>query len=464
RVFVSALSRNAGNMGFVPGMSLADVRAAAPDMLYYDADPMRDMRCLQGLLRWTSRFTPRVSRGAGHNLYLDIAGASHLFGGEDALLDTIETQMKNFGFTVRLALADSKAAAWGFAHFGETKSNIRTEILEGVASELPVEALRLSYASTALCQRLGLKKIGDLTKLPRVALTSRVGLEGISRFDRFFGRATEVTEFARHKKRLIEEMQFFDPLATNAGVEAALERLLEKLCQRLSGMQQGVRTARLQLDRVDHETMSFSIQLTRPSVDTTILKRLFLHHFDQIDVGFGIDRLTLIAEQVAPLSRHQLSLENSDIQNREQDKERLINELSNMVGAQHIQRFFPSDSHIPERAFNRQTALYATQFQNWCPPSGKRPLRILKRPVSVLLRDGIEKRAPKTVFWQGKECHLTPLSGPERIEPDWWRDDPGWRSGARDYWWAKADFGALLWLYRVSDGMKTQWFVHGLGS
>ncbi|MCC3305210.1 Y-family DNA polymerase [Sneathiella sp. HT1-7] len=464
RAFVSALSRNAGNMGFAPGMSLADVRAAAPDMLYFDADPMRDIRCLQGLLRWASRFTPRVSRGGGHNLYLDIAGASHLFGGEDVLLEKIETQLEDFGFTTRLALADSKAAAWGFTHFGSTKSNITTERLEGAARELPVEALRLSYASTALCQRLGLKKIGELTKLSRVALTSRLGLDGVCRIDRFFGRTAEVTEFARHKKRLIEEEQFFDPLATNAGVEAALERMLEKLCQRLSGMRQGVRKSQLQLDRVDHETMFFSIQLTRPSIDVNLLKRLFLHHFDQIDVGFGIDRLILVAEQVAPLSCHQLSLENSQTQNREQDLEKLINELSNMVGARYVQRFFPVDSHIPERTFSRVAALYASRLEEWQSPSGTRPLRILKKPVSVLLRDGIEKMAPETVFWHGRKCHLTPLSGPERIEPDWWRDDPDWRSGGRDYWWAKADFGALLWLYRVSDEEKTQWFVHGLGS
>ncbi|MZR32335.1 Y-family DNA polymerase [Sneathiella litorea] len=464
RAFISALSRNAENMGFAPGMSLADVRAAAPDMLYYDADPMQDIRCLQGLLRWASRFTPRVSRGGGHNLYLDITGASHLFGGEDTLLDTLETQLKNFGFTARLALADSKAAVWGFAHFGKSKSNITAKILQEAANDLPVEALRLSYASTALCQRLGIRKIEDLVVLPRVALTKRIGLEGINRLDRFFGRSPEVTEFARHRKRLIEEAQFFDPLATNAGVEAALEELLEKLCQRLSGMQQGIRKARLQLERVDHETMSFFIQLTRPSIDVNLLKRLFLHHFEQIDVGFGIDRLILIAEQAAPLSFHQLSLENTKTQNREQDKERLINELSNMVGYRYIHRFFPADSHIPERAFSREAALYASRSQRWISSSGKRPLRILKKPVSVLLSDGIEKRAPETVFWHGHKCHLTPLSGPERIEPDWWRDDPDWRNGPRDYWWAKTHFGALFWLYRVSDGMKTQWFVHGLGS
>jgi protein ImuB len=144
--------------------------------------------------------------------------------------------------------------------------------------------------------------------------------------------------------------------------------------------------------------------------------------------------------------------------------ERLITELSNMVGYRYIHRFIPADSHIPERAFSREAALYASKSQRWIPSSGKRPLRILKKPVSVLLHDGIEKKAPETVFWHGHKCHLTPLSGPERIEPDWWRDDPGWRNGPRDYWWVKTHFGALFWLYRVTDGMKTQWFVHGLGS
>ena len=464
RVFVSALSDKARHMGFVSDMSLADVRAAAPDMLYYEANPVQDIRCLQGLLRWTSRFTPRVARGDGNNLYLDIAGASHLFGGEIPLLHKIQSRLKALGFTALLALADNKAAAWGFAHYGKSMSNIAANTLQSTASDLAIEALRMSYASTTLCRRLGLKNIGDLLNLPRAALANRIGLKDLNRVDQFFGRVADATQFSRHRERLIEEMQFFDPLATSAGVEAALEELLRKLCPRLAQVQQGFRKASLQIERVDHKAMSFSITLMQPSISINTLKRLFSYHFEQLDVGFGIDRMILVAEQIAPLSRHQLKLEDVNKQGNDETLTKLINELSNMFGDQHVWRFSSADSHIPEHAFNRRSALYPNKSQNWIKPAVKRPLRLFKKPVSVLIRNGLDKKAPKTIFWQGKECHLSPLTGPERIEPNWWRDEPNWQDGSRDYWWVKTHFGAVFWLYRVSNETQSQWFVHGVGS
>ncbi|MAZ01637.1 MAG: hypothetical protein CMN56_00695 [Sneathiella sp.] len=464
RVFTSALSKKAISMGFVPEMSLTDIRAAVPDILYYDLNPEQDIRCLRGLLRWASRFTPRVAREDGNNLYLDIAGASHLFGGEDRLLNEIQSQLKRFGFTVRLAIADNRSAAWGFAHYGKGRSNITGEVLRDASKDLPVEALGMSYASTNLCQRLGLKQIGSLLDLLRASLTSRIGWRDLNRIDRFFGRAADAKQFARHRERLIEERQFFDPLATNAGVETALETLLEKLCRRLLPLQQGIRKASLRLERVDHEMLSFSVEMIQPSVNIDALKRMFSYHFEQLDVGFGIDCMILAAEQTAPLSCHQLGLEDSKKHGHDETLNNLVNELSNMFGNRHVQHFSPADSHLPERAFNRRAALYAIREQSWTRPQVKRPLRLLKKPVSVLVRDKGDKKPPETVYWGGKECHLTALAGPERIAPDWWREDPEWRSGERDYWWAKTGSGAIVWLYGVSCGQTDQWFVHGLGS
>jgi protein ImuB len=464
RVFVSAVSKAAGSLGFLPDMSLVDVRAAMPDILYYDANPAHDIRCLQGLLRWASRFTPRVMRGEGSNLYLDIAGASHLFNGETSLLQNIQSQLKAFGFTTHLALADNKVAAWGFAHYGKSKCNITGEVLREASRDLPVDALQMSYASTALCRRLGLKKIGDLLDLPRVALASRIGLEDMTRVDQFFGRTTEAKQYSRHRERLIEEMQFFDPLATSAGVEAALDILLGKLCARLEKMRQGFRRANLYMERVDHNTLSFSVQLTQSNAKLKTLKRLFSSHFEQLDVGFGIDRMILVAAQIAPLSDHQFGLEDSKRQRHDEDLNRLTNELSNMLGVRHVQRFFEADSHIPEQTFRQSPIHFPRSPQNWNRPLVKRPLRLFKNPVSVLVQDDMGKKTPETIFWQGRKCHLRPLAGPERIEPNWWRDDPDWRNGSRDYWWMKTHFGALLWLYRVADEQKTQWFIHGIGS
>jgi protein ImuB len=52
--------------------------------------------------------------------------------------------------------------------------------------------------------------------------------------------------------------------------------------------------------------------------------------------------------------------------------------------------------------------------------------------------------------------------GPERIAPEWWLDDPDWRTGQRDYWRVTTDLGDKLWLYYAHGGtLSAGWFCHG---
>ncbi|TNE36829.1 MAG: DNA polymerase Y family protein [Alphaproteobacteria bacterium] len=463
RVFISAASRRAGKLGFPRGMSLVDARAAMPDIPYFDADRAGDLRCLRGLMRMMARFSPRVARAEeGSDLYLDVAGASHLFGGELPMLHRIEKQLESAGFTARLALAGSRTAAWGFAHYGKNRSLVPETGLRAASEGLPVAALRMSEGSTSLCQRLGLKKIGDLLRLPRGALSARIGLSDMTRLDRFMDRAPEARAFARHRERLIETEQFPDPLATGKGVEAALEILLERLCARLAPLQQGIRRARLDIERVDHAEKTFTIRTMHPGLDIPALMRLFTHHFEQLDVGFGIERMTLTAEAVAPLQSGQARLGDSPQKAVDAAVEQLVAELANMFGPAHILKFAPVESHIPERAFRMRPALHPGEAESWPVLRARRPLRLLKKPLPVL--EGEPPGFPSRILWNGKSCAVTPLSGPERIEPDWWRDDPLWRSGARDYWWGTTSAGAVLWLYSVTEAGHCRWYLHGMGS
>ena len=50
-------------------------------------------------------------------------------------------------------------------------------------------------------------------------------------------------------------------------------------------------------------------------------------------------------------------------------------------------------------------------------------------------------------------------TGPERIAPEWWLDDAGWRSGVRDYWRVQTRQGRRLWLFHTPQ--NPGWFVQG---
>ncbi|WP_430514047.1 hypothetical protein [Pannonibacter phragmitetus] len=50
-------------------------------------------------------------------------------------------------------------------------------------------------------------------------------------------------------------------------------------------------------------------------------------------------------------------------------------------------------------------------------------------------------------------------SGPERLLPEWWQDDPAWRRGMRDYWFVETREGRRLWLFNTPQ--NPGWYVHG---
>ena len=64
--------------------------------------------------------------------------------------------------------------------------------------------------------------------------------------------------------------------------------------------------------------------------------------------------------------------------------------------------------------------------------------------------------------WRGRAFETVAAQGPERIAPEWWLDDPGWRSGVRDYWRVTTADGHKLWLFYAHGGaVSGGWFAQG---
>ena len=85
---IAALNEAAEAAGLVPGEPLADARAKASDMQMHAFDGVTDNAALRRLALWATRYTPTASPWSAENgadgFFLDIEGAAHLFGGEEA--------------------------------------------------------------------------------------------------------------------------------------------------------------------------------------------------------------------------------------------------------------------------------------------------------------------------------------------------------------------------------------------
>jgi protein ImuB len=465
-LLVHAANARAGREGVRDGMALADARAICPQLLTRPAEPLADSKLIEALARLMERFSPMVAIDGGDGLFLDVTGVAHLFGGETSMLGTLAGWVERLGFTVRLALADTPGAAWALAHHGGACTLIERGANAVALAPLPVAALRIGEDAAELSERLGLTTIGALYPLPRRTLAARFGLAAVTRLAQALGEQDEPLPYRRFEAPLRETLSFAEPIARTEDVEGAFAIAIERLCARLEREGKGLRLARLSFERVDNTRHTFSISTARPSRNPRALIRLVRDRLDGLDAGFGIDRVFVEAERCEPLSAEQgeALAAQAGFGDVELVASELVDRLVNRFGHERVLCFAPAESHLPERAYATFSAAAPPPASVWIAPPVARPARLLSRPEPVAERD--DAVPPSSIDWRGRHLSVTPLAGPERIEPEWWHDDPAWRSGARDYWWMRSACGQQLWVFRIWDAScraRSRWFLHGLG-
>ena len=467
---LACASTEAVARGLRPGLLLTEARALCPDLLTRPVDHAADAQALAVLRRWALRYCPWVAREGRDGLVMDLTGAAHLMGGEAALMDDLLTRLARAGMDARAGLADTRGAAWALARFGCRQIAVPGQ---GAAAlgPLPLAALRLDPDTVAGLERMGLRRIGDLTGLPRAALTRRFGRDVVRRLDQALGALPEPVTPEAEPPHFGVRMSFPDPIGLRGDIEAALARLLDRLCARLAAAGQGARQLRLELLRSDASRAEVELGLARPMRDPQAMAALFVHALDNVDAGFGIDRVRLTAPLTEPLPSEQTEVRGMGDVTAAQGADALaglLTRLGNRVGFDNLQRFLPAESHIPETGFQIASAVFAKASGQW-PIGPPRPLLMFDpEPLAdpLALRDagkGGDIRGalpPRRFVWRRQALWLARASGPERIAPEWWFDAPQWRSGVRDYWQLETQQGPRLWLFHTPR--TGAWAVQGL--
>ncbi|RWR28763.1 hypothetical protein D2T29_16230 [Sinirhodobacter populi] len=108
-------------------------------------------------------------------------------------------------------------------------------------------ALRIGPEISEGLARLGLKKIADLTTVPRAPLARRFGPELLRRLDQALGTQGESVAAEADAPYFGVRMTLPEPIGLTSDVMAALDRLLARLCDKLARAGQGTRKVRLEL-------------------------------------------------------------------------------------------------------------------------------------------------------------------------------------------------------------------------
>jgi protein ImuB len=461
---VHAMSDAAAQRGVALGARVVDVQAIHPDLHVEQADIEGDVAVLDRVAMWARRWCPWTVRDGADGILLDIAGAAHLFGGEARMLHDMGTRFKMQGLSARLAVAPTRGSAQMLARFGGGGVICGPEDVEVALAPLPVVALRINEDTVRLLQRLGLKTIGRLMEVPRVALMRRfermaAEVNPLVLLDRALGRLGDPLNAPEDAQRWLARVRLPEPVIDPV---PHLEGLAADLCRQLAKAELGARRLRLTIYRVDGEWRSRDVALAASSREVAHLVRLMSGKLEGIDPGFGFDLLTLEALGVEPLALHQDHLDGARDAGR--DVSALLDRLTAKLGPDKVTWSAWCESHVPERVEGRVPALAGDATA--APVILKeRPLRLLEPAEEIVVLYAVPEGPPARFRWR-KVAYLTARhEGPERIAPEWWRDKAGTR--LRDYYKVEVRGGRRFWLFRqgiLGDGRggDPQWFLQGI--
>jgi len=451
------------------GQRVTDARAICPELRIAPSEPEADTRTLRDLALWATRWSPFTVVDGTDGLFLDLTGVAHLWNGEDALAGNILRRFREFGLRAQLAIAPTPGAAWGLARYGGRRAvSVKPEDVDRALAPLPVESLRLDPEIVLLLRRLGLKHVGDLAAVPRLALGRRFtstepARNPLLRLLQATGTlheplAPEVPDPPpRVLRRVTEPITHLPLLQIMLGdMAAALGHELER---------RGVGLRRLRFDgyRVDGGTEAVEVETSRAVREPGHLIRLFDGKLDRLDAGFGFDAAALTAMRTEPLGHAQTDL--VEAEPGESRLSRLLDRLAAKLGPARVRRPVLVESHVPERNVAWASALDERTKAQSSHGAIRRPLRLLDRPEAIEVIYATPEGAPRQFKWRRQAHRIARVEGPERIGPEWWRERSTAR--ARDYYRVEDEAGRRYWIYRDGrhgDGREAAlgWFLHGL--
>ncbi len=459
RMIITAANYVAQKQGVEMGMAVADARAIIPSLQVLNDDAELAGKALKGLAAWLIRYTPAVSIDLPSGLILDITGCAHLWGGEKQYLADIQKRLKDFGYDIRIAIADTIGCAWAIARFGKEVSIIESSDQTTALLPLPPAALRLEAETVERLEKLGLRQVKNFISIPRSSLRRRFGPQILLRLDQALGHGEEWIDPVLPIEPYQERLPCLEPIVTATGIEIALQRLLDTLCHRLQQEQKGLRVACFKCYRIDGKMEKMEIGTNRPSCNIKHLFKLFQIKIDTIEPALGIELFTLDASKVENLSaaqeklwQHNTGLDNIDLSE-------LLDRIAGKIGANNIHRYVPDEHYWPERSFKMASSINEKLQTSW-KLDMPRPLQILFKPELIEVTAPIPDYPPMLFRYKGKLHKIIKADGPERIEQEWWLQ----QGQHRDYYHVEDEEGRRYWLFRSGhyDTPKSyQWFIHG---
>lgn len=424
------------------------------------ADPLSRSE-LERTACWAGVFTPRISI-ADDGLLLEIGGCLRLFGGLDALRDQVAQGLAEQEIAARIAVAPTpQAAIWLAEGSNEGSGNDLDALAIPNLSWPPGVAEKLT--------RFGLRRLGELHRLPAAALARRIGKPAAMMLARAYGEAPDLRVDFVFPLRFEQEIELPAVVENAPVLMFAARRLTAALAGWLNVRQAGLRECRLDLVRRQGVT-PLPLRFAESTRDATRFERVLRERLERLQLTAPVERLRLVVESVESLPGASGGL--FDDGKAKESMAALVERLRARLGEERVYGIAPVAEHRPECATHRN------------PPADKKPIKKHAGPSQVFLGPlGGGRREAAALGWglfpprplwllaqpeslaeiTGRPHRHGPLrllAGPERIESGWWDHGEGVGDVRRDYFIALTHDRRWAWVFRELKA-PGGWFLHG---
>lgn len=456
---ITAASPEAVKQGVQTGMVAADAHAISQNLEVLDDDEDAAHKVLNRLGHWCIRYTPSVMLDAPGGLILNASGCTHLWGSEENYIKDLQKRLQDFGFHVRLAIADTIGVAWAITRFTKAQLIVPPGETMSALLPLPPSSLRLDPYTSEQLEKLGLRQIKSFIGMPRTSLQRRFGEDCIKKINFALGHEPEIHPLIFPPEPYQERLSCLEPIVTRTGIEIALQKLLDTMCTRLRKEGKGLRTAILKGYRIDGKMVSLNIGTSKPSHNEKHLQHLFSFKIENFEPGPGIELFTLDAQKVEDTITAQTQLWGGSSESADDHLSELLDRLNTRFGEGHVHRYLPDEHYWPERSVKIAQTLTEKTNAIWN-TDRPRPLQLLSRPERIEVTAPVPDYPPMNFRAHGTLHKIVRAEGPERIEQEWWLQT----GEHRDYYQVEDEEGRRYWLFRsghYNETGKAEWFLHG---
>ena len=511
---VFAANEGANRAGITPGMTKAQSELCS-ELTLRARSLLQESVAHAALMDCAQSFSPCVEDAAADTVILDLAGMESLFGSLPEIAHGLFCRAAGLGLDANVAVASNPDAAMlaarGFSGVtvippgkeGESLGSLPVDVLfanqcANKSSEKRADQNKESASLLETLERWGVCNMRALAALPEIALSERLGQEGLRLQQLARGGAWRTLVPVEAPAVFEEAVELEYPIVLLEPLAFLLNRLLEKICARLASRALNTQELRLTLElesfssfhqpsKVNYQQFSpqsetrnrnseiFPIQFQRtlslpvPMLDPKLFLKLLQLDLNAHPPGAPIIKIHLAAEPARPRSAQAgLFLPPSP----EPEKlELTLARIASLVGEARVGSLELLDTHRAESFRMRRFASGVAEekhtqknhlLKTSIPPEEKPAIAALRRfrpplRATVAPENGEFSRV---VCSKKKEVQGRVLwkAGPWRSSGDWW-DREAW---SRDEWDIALHNTEGIALFRVvHDLLGGGWFVEG---